>query len=209
MTVSKTAPIAKATSAANCVRLIKEAGNSQGTMQDRFQEAAMAILVHAQAFDDCDLAKHLCRALNPHQRKSMVGFFMFCSPIGVLMGKTANEDKSRFIKVNKYNPENTFKLDVAAAKPWYTDPAKVNKEPDALGTYGSFWDAVIGMVLREKKAAENNGDKARYTPEDRASIVADANDITIILGVARAKAAAAKGANTATNDGEPLARIAA
>lgn len=166
-------------------KLINDAIKTYGSARERVQAAAVAIIEHASVYGDCRRARVLSRGVPARERNSLIGYFALYSPIGVKMGKTAAEDKSRFI-----NPEsklyNDFNLDGAKANNWFDDPAQTNPEPKPLDTLGVFYDELDKLLKRMIARAQAEEDKNRIAPSDRVPVLAQATELRTIINTYRA-----------------------
>lgn len=153
------------------------------------QVAALAIMEHAKAYGDCDRAKVLARAVPARERNSLIGWFSMFSPIGIAMGKTAKDDRCRFIKPESKS-YNKFNLDGARANMWYDDPAGANPEPKPLSTLTDFY-YVIDNMLKKAIADCEKGDK--YAPEEADRVKSEAESMRKLMAAQRAATAAKNG----------------
>jgi len=142
----------------------------------RVQSIAVMIVQHAMAHGDCLRAVKLCRAINPHQRNSLVGWFQVVSPINVIMGKSAADDNARFFKEDSPK-RNPFNLDKAKMVMWWTDPLGVNPEPKPLEEHGAFWAGLEKYVTKAIADAKKEDAKAKYTEDARAAVLASADNV--------------------------------
>lgn len=173
-------PAAEQSSAREVHRLIKSALTTYGRARDRVQEAALALMAHAQRYNDCSQAKVLCRGVPARERNSLIGWFKLYSPIGVQIGKTPLDDQCRFIRPGSPN-RNEFNLKAAEQNPWYEDPARVNPPPRPLNTLVDFYQQIDQMLARAIKAAEKEGTDAKYDEEVRPILKEQAEDLRNIV----------------------------
>jgi len=167
----------------------------------RVQSIAVMIVQHAMAHGDCLRAVKLCRAVNPHQRNSLVGWFQVVSPINVIMGKSAADDNARFFKDDSPK-RNPFNLDKAKMVMWWTDPLGVNPEPKPLEEHGAFWASMEKACTKAISDAKKEDGKAKYTEESRDAVVASANNVLKMLRQLRVAELAALAASSTVNDSE-------
>ena len=196
--------ITEQASAANVSKLVKEAAKAYGSAHEKVQNAAVAIVRHADAFGDCSQAKVLSRSVPARERNSLIGWFLCFSPIGVEMGKSAAEDKCRFVtdqrlatfrkKLAMEGAESwpKFHIDGAEANPWFEDPAKLNPEPVPVNTLASFFDIVEKAVKREMANAEREDERNRYDTEVRKEVVKDGKMLLELIGKTKASILASK-----------------
>lgn len=170
--------------------------------QDKVQEIALAIMIHAQAYNDCSRAKLLCRAVPARERNSLIGWFSLYSPIGVVMGKTAAEDKGRFIK-NTSKFYHDFDIDGAKANNWWDDPLGVNPvNTKPLFHAADFFQMVEKMAERALKQASEGNAKGEdvYDPEDKPLVIAGAQNVLDFTRKLREKQLGKKAAEEAKHD---------
>lgn len=200
----KTIGTAEQSSIKNIDALISASSKAYGSAHEKVQEAAVAIIVHADQYGDCSRAKTLCRSVPARERNSLIGFLILYSPIGVSMGKTAADDKCRFVRddsnVMKFLPNGeprkyVFNVEAAKANKWYDDPNRSNPAPKTLNTLGAFYDDLDKMLKRMIAQAQAEDDKNRWTPEARKDLKDQAEEIRTIVNRYRAKHLAANDAN--------------
>lgn len=160
------------------------------SFNDTVQDASVAIMEHASIYGDCSRAKMLARAVPSRLRNMLIGYFRLYSPIGVSIGKTAADDKGRFVSdeallrfrqsmrlegaegvVQDVTKWPKFHLVAARANKWYDDPARVAPEPKPLDGTKEVWDKLETFLERLLKDAQKDDEKARYAEEDRPIIV--------------------------------------
>lgn len=187
-------PIAANTSKAEISRLITNVKKGYDNAQERVQRCALMIMTHAHKYNDCSQAKDLCRAVPANLRMSLVGWFQMFSPIGVIIGKTHNDDKSRFVK-KESKLYNDFDLDGAAANPWWNDPAGVNPANEKpLFKAADFYATIEKIIKREIKNAtegRNRGTEDVYEEDAVPLVTEGAEKILDFVGKLRAKQLAA------------------
>lgn len=186
----------EATSNKTIDTLIQKAAGHLGSFRETVQDAAIAIIEHANTYGDCSRAKNLCRVVPSRERNMLVGYFALYSPIGVSMGKTAADDKCRFIRTEAKNYHD-FNIDGAKANKWYDDPAKVSPEPKPLNTLTDFYESMDSLLRRMIAQAEADEEKNKWQPEIRSDLREQAKEIRGILAKYRAKHLA-----NANNNGE-------
>lgn len=190
------------TSAERIDKLIVEVRATRDSFNDKVQEAAFAIIAHANSFGDCSRAKYLARAVPSRLRNMLTGYFMLYSPIGVTIGKTAADDKSRFIKeenligwrkrsrvpgaIKIVAGRETlgwgmFHLDGAKANKWYDDPARMSPEKPPLNTLSTAWEKIDKFLARMIADARLDDEKAKYDPDDREAVLRMMQDIKLIV----------------------------
>lgn len=152
--VNKANPIEQATNLKAIDALIKNVKRGYENSAERVQRCALMILEHAKAYNDCDRARFLCRAVPARERNSLIGWFLTYSPIGVVMGRTAVDDKVRFLKETSPKRKE-FDIPAARENPWWNDPAGVNPEPKALLKAADFWDMIERLIERQLKNAKD------------------------------------------------------
>lgn len=93
------------------------------------QELAIAIMQHAKDHGDCSRALKLTLVCGKREQGQMIAFFTAFSPINVVIGKTATENKCNLRKPDNKKFTN-FDIDGAAAIHWldYAKPKKPPKE---------------------------------------------------------------------------------
>lgn len=176
-------------------KLIGEVSVSVGSFNSKVQEAAIAIVSHAETFGDCSRAKVLARAVPSRLRNMLIGWFSLYSPIGVTMGKSAADDKCRFNKeesVTAFRVRSRvlgadkfplFHLDGAKSNMWFDDPSKSAPEPKPLNTLADTWqtiDKFFSRLLEQARKDEElivDGKRPRFSPEDRPVIIEMAADL--------------------------------
>lgn len=183
-------------------KLIVEVRATRDSFNEKVHEAAYAIIVHANTYGDCSRAKMLARAVPSRLRNMLTGYFMLYSPIGVTIGTTAADDKSRFIKeenligwrkrsrvtgaIKVVAGRETlgwgmFDLDRAKANKWYDDPARMAPEPKPLDTLSTAWQKLDKFLQKLIDDAKADDDKAKYIPEDRQALLKMAQDIKLMV----------------------------
>lgn len=145
---------------------IKSIKTNYVKVREQVQIAAIAIITHASEYGDCTRAVKLIRAIPARERNSLIGYFSLYSPIGVQLGKTAIDDKCRFIKETSKN-YNIFNLEGARANMWYDDPANANPEPAPLKTLDDCYSNVSAIFERMTRSADD-----KFTPEAQQSVKA-------------------------------------
>lgn len=180
--------------------LIAQVRTHVSSFNDTVQIAAVAIIEHASVYGDCSRAKMLARAVPSRLRNMLVGYFRLYSPIGVSIGKTASDDKSRFVaddallrfrqNMRLEGPNDTvldvskwpkFHVEGAKTNKWYDDPARVAPEPKPLDGTKEAWDKIEGFLDRLLKDAQKDDEKARYTDEERPIIVEMVSNLQKII----------------------------
>jgi len=161
-------------------KMIAEVRSHINNFNSTVQDAAVAIIVHASQYGDCSRAKMLARAVPSRLRNMLIGYFALYSPIGISIGKTAVDDKSRFIRPESKRYHD-FNIDGAKANKWYDDPAKVAPPPPALNSLSDAWDKLNGFLKRLLDDARKEDEKAKYKDEDRPAIIEMANDLQTIV----------------------------
>ena len=152
---------------------------------DTVQEGAVAIIEHASMYGDCSRAKILARAVPSRLRNMLVGYFRLYSPIGVTIGKTAADDKNRFVtdealssfrerarllgnndQIIDTSKWPKFHIEGAKANKWYEDPARVAPEPKPLDGLKEFWDRTETFLDRLLTQADLNNENHKFREED-------------------------------------------
>lgn len=174
-------------------KLISEVRSSVVSFHDKTQEAAVAIISHAQAYGDCSRAKMLGRAVPSRLRNMLIGYFALYSPIGITIGMTAADDKSKFIASTSMKYHD-FNLDGARLNKWYDDPAKAAPEPKPLDTLNEAWSKVDTFFKRLLDDARKDDEKAKYREEDRPVIAAMAIELQTLVNRYHAKQLQARAA---------------
>lgn len=165
MTVTKERATAVVTAASSLAAIntgIRAVRVLSGKLNGKVQEVGLLILEHAQTHGDCTAAARLVREVPGNSNKSMlIGWFMKYSPVGVSLGKTATEDKCRFIRPESKN-YHPFDIAAARANPWFTDPAKV--EPEfVFSSLDEYTGNVYSMLSKKLEAVDEKveeGDRA-------------------------------------------------
>lgn len=176
-------------SAANITAMIAKVPAAYKTAHDTVQEAAVAIVAHAQSYGDCSLALTLVRTIPINQARSLIQYFMAVSPIGVLLSKNKANDKVRLLK-EESPAYNKFDMDKAKALSWWTmDAAQAEKEAIEV-TAGGVFDQVIKSL---STIIKNDSNAKSYTDDaiEAAKLIKDA------VAKVRASQLAAKGASSA------------
>ena len=192
---------------ATIAKMITAVKKSYETSQQRVQTVGLLIMRHAQQYGDCDQAKDLVRAIPAHLRQGLVGWFMSYSPIGVLVGKTAAEDKSRFIKKESAK-FNDFNLAAAEQDPWWEWMGRNIAEPKPLLTAGDFFknlERVIEAAMKKAKEGTRDGDDV-YDPSTKDEVVEGAEKTLNFLRTLRSHQLVAKSATVDTRH-EPSVTI--
>lgn len=206
--VTTKAPTANAAGLKAIDKLIDTARKAITSSREAVQTAAIAIISHAKDHGDCTRAKVLCRAVPSRERNMLIGYFALYSPIGVQMGKTAADDKSRFIRDTAKNYHD-FNLDGARANKWYDDPARVAPVAPSLNTLGAFYDNLDKMLKNMIAQAEADDEKNKWKPEVREELKAQASEIRTMVNNYRAKHVAANEASKPpAANAEPMTKAA-
>lgn len=197
--------------------IIKRVSRTQEAFALRVHKAAIMIVEHAQNYGDCLRAAKLCRAVNGHQRNSLVSWFKHVSPINVIMAKTAKDDNARYFKEDS-KQRCEFNLDMAKDIRWDEDHWGENPEPKALEEHSGFWTGLENFLAKAVKDSKKEDDKAKYTEADRALVLASAENVLKVVRRMRAMelaamAASRNGEAQQDQDGgdlvpEPLLKIA-
>jgi hypothetical protein len=194
MTTSNQTPAPSAAAVSGLKKIdgmIKGVQKGYSSAENLVQETALAIIVHAKDFNDCSRAKTLVRSVPARERNLLVAWFGHFSPIGIQMGQNSQADKCRFM-----NPENRilkergdrpiWDIDGAKLTPWTEDVTGQNPVEKPLNTLSDFWDVLDKMVKREIANAAKVGEDAKYNEEDRAKVIAQAEEVRRTLAKVRA-----------------------
>lgn len=186
---------------------------------DTVQDAAVAIIEHASVHGDCSRAKILARAVPSRLRNMLVGYFRLYSPIGVTIGKTAADDKGRFVsddaitsfrerfrlanndgKLIDVSKWPKFAIDQAKANKWYDDPARVAPEPKPLDGTKEAWDRIETFFDRILADVRKDDEKAKYREEERPILVEMVNDLRAMVTRYHIKMLAKQAENDTTDE---------
>lgn len=193
--------MSESTSAKHVSRLVKNAIKGYKNAQEQVQQAALAIIAHAQVYNDCSQAKVLVRGVPARERNSLIGWFLLFSPIGVQMGRTAADDRCKIVQestVSNFRRNQLlegaekfplYHLDGAKQHPWYTDPAGKNPPPKSLNTVTDFY-AIIDRVLKKAiRDAERSKDAENptYDPAEADEVIKEAEAVRELVNKTRAK----------------------
>lgn len=141
------------------VRMIRNIRKSYETARERVQQAGIAIMEHAHAHGDCDLAKNLVWAMPPHLRAGVIGWFLAYSPIGVLEGTSEAKAKVRFLKPEN-KQYNDFNIEGAKANPWYEwMDQNIAREVSLLKAADFFanLERMLNKSIKEAKEGKKDG----------------------------------------------------
>lgn len=189
----------QSTSAANVRKLVKSAISAVGTVNTRFQEAGLAIMIHAEKYDDVTGAKELARACPKRMRNDLIRWFRDFSPIGInISAKSAADDKHGYVPVAKRNPYN---IEGAKANPWFDYRASdAPKDAPDLKTLTGFWSDISSYIERQKKAISTDGSdgkEPKYSPDERSTMIEALATLETIVNKERAKSLSDKYAGKA------------
>jgi len=123
--MNATVNMTSAQSGAKIRRAIKSVSAFYGRARDKVQEAAIFILQHAENYGDCRYALQLVKAVPQRNRKDLIDWFSFVSPLRVTLTKETEKVSLRKETTQGYNP---FDLEKANAHPWYEPLEKPEKE---------------------------------------------------------------------------------
>ena len=146
--------------------LIGKVKRNVGTFNGNVQSAAIAIIEHANKYDDCSAAARLVRALPPRLRPQLTAWLTVYSPISVRMGKTAKDDKCGLRKRDN-TKFNSFNVSGATANPWFDYEGE--ETVVELTSLTKFRESVASFISRNEKAIE----AGKVAPEDVTAITAD------------------------------------
>ncbi len=138
------------------------------------QELALAIMRHAKDHGDCSRALKLVLVCGKREQSLMINYFTAFSPINVVIGKEAKDNKCNLRKSDnkKYTP---FDIDGAEAVHWL-DFAKPKQPPKAY-SLTSFREDMQKLIKRyEKLIKDGQADDADDIAADIAAFRTTAAD---------------------------------
>lgn len=198
--MSKSKPITEQTSskAINAkITAVRKAGQA---FNNAVHEAALMIMEHAKAYNDCSGAGRLFDAMPKSNRRALlVRWFEMFSPI--VLDKKDGKGHAHFAKEGSKKAIK-FNIEGARETPWYDIP-EANNEPGFF-TYDDAVEAVEKLAKRLDRLARGQG-KSEVPEKDKATVAAIAAALNTIKLPSRPAAPVA-----ANNEGEnlPVAKVA-
>jgi hypothetical protein len=172
---------------------IKTASTNMLKVNDYIHETCVMIVEHAngEGQGDCTRAVRQVRALPAKLRSQMIAWFSTYSPIGISLGKTAIDDKCRFIKPESKN-FNSFNIEGARANKWFDHNDGRIPDDVPLDTLADLFTGFDGLLEKWLKKAEKDD---KVAADDRDIVKSTCVDIKKLLTGYRSKQLAAIGAS--------------